>query len=174
MSFRHPDKRALILALPLAMTLAAASVGHASFLDSKVQWSALPASVQKTITTHNAGGKVDEIEKESRGNWTVYKAKIRTPGDTGVKMNVREDGRLMEFDSVSREAFVPWSEVPATVQKSITSDSAGGKVTLIEKVTSEGRTVYKAKVEVPDATVVKMKVGEDGKLLELDTDREWF
>lgn len=158
------------------MTLAASSVGHTSFLDSKVQWSKLPAAVQETITTHNAAGIVDEIEKERAGNWTVYKAKIKTPGDTRVKMNVREDGRLMEFESVSREreAFVTWSEVPPTVQESITSDAAGGKVTLIEKVTREARTLYEAKVEVPDATVVKMKVGEDGKLLELDTDREWF
>ncbi|HYL92692.1 MAG TPA: hypothetical protein VEW69_06000, partial [Alphaproteobacteria bacterium] len=87
-------KRSVVtFALPLAMTLAAASVGHASFLDSKVQWSKLPAAVQETITTHNAGGKVDEIEKEGRGKWTVYKAKIQTPGDSQVKMNVREDGR---------------------------------------------------------------------------------
>jgi hypothetical protein len=73
-----------------------------------------------------------------------------------------------------KEEKVQWSELPAAVQKTITDNAGGGKVEEIEKETKskEGKsiTIYEAEVKKPDGKKVEIKVGEDGKLIELERD----
>ena len=73
-----------------------------------------------------------------------------------------------------KEEKVQWSELPAAVQKTITDNAGGGKVEEIEKETKskDGKTiiVYEAEVKKPDGKKVEIKVGEDGKLIELERD----
>jgi hypothetical protein len=53
----------------------------------KVQWADIPAAVQKTITDHAEGGKVEEIERETK-----------TRDGKKIEIEVRKDGKLMEFE----------------------------------------------------------------------------
>ena len=73
-----------------------------------------------------------------------------------------------------KEEKVQWSELPTAVQKTITDNAGGGKVEEIEKETKskDGKTiiVYEAEVKKPDGKKVEIKVGEDGKLIELERD----
>lgn len=73
-----------------------------------------------------------------------------------------------------KEEKVQWSQVPVAVQKTITDNAQGGKVEEIEKETKskDGKTitVYEAEVKKPDGKKVEIKVGEDGKLIELERD----
>ena len=73
-----------------------------------------------------------------------------------------------------KEEKVQWSELPTAVQKTITDNAGGGKVEEIEKETKskDGKTiiVYEAEVKKPDGKKVEIKVGEDGKLFELERD----
>jgi uncharacterized membrane protein YkoI len=73
-----------------------------------------------------------------------------------------------------KEEKVQWSELPAAVQKTITDNAGGGKVEDIEKETKskDGKTItiYEAEVKKPDGKKVEIKVGEDGKLIELERD----
>jgi hypothetical protein len=73
-----------------------------------------------------------------------------------------------------KEEKAQWSELPAVVQKTIMDNADGGKVEGIERETKskDGKTitVYEAEVKKPDGKKVEIKVGEDGKLIELERD----
>ena len=85
------------LVLPIAITLAAPA-----FADEKVQWSDVPAAVQKTITENAGGGKIEEIEKETEtigGKRTpIYEADVRKTDGSKIEIKVREDGKLISID----------------------------------------------------------------------------
>jgi hypothetical protein len=69
---------------------------------------------------------------------------------------------------------VPWSDVPAAVQKTITENSGGGKIEEIEKETEtiggKRTEIYEADVRKPDGSKIEIKVGKDGKLIAIDKD----
>lgn len=73
-----------------------------AFADEKVQWSEVPASVQKTITEHAGGGKIEEIEKEtetiSGKKTTIYEADVKQPDGKKIEIKVGEDGKLIKID----------------------------------------------------------------------------
>jgi hypothetical protein len=83
--------------LPIALALSAPA-----FADEKVQWSDVPAAVQKTITENSGGGKIEEIEKETEtigGKRTrIYEADVRKPDGSKIEIKVGEDGKLIAID----------------------------------------------------------------------------
>jgi uncharacterized membrane protein YkoI len=70
--------------------------------EEKVQWSELPAAVQKTIMDNAGGGKIEEIEKETKSKdgktVTVYEAEVKNPDGKKVEIKVGEDGKLIELE----------------------------------------------------------------------------
>ena len=143
--------------------------------EDKVQWSAVPAAVQKTITDNAHGGKVDEVEKESKDGKDIYEVKIKTSDNQKIKMKVEGDGRLTEFRYGHKEGTdVSLSDVPKAVQKTITDNAHGSKVDKVEKETKNGETVYEAKVKTSDGKETEIKVNENGDLRELKTERDFF
>ncbi len=74
--------------------------------EVKVQWADVPAAAQKTIQKmiddHAEGGKVGEIERETKTKdgkkITIYEADVKMPDGKKVEIEVREDGKLMEFE----------------------------------------------------------------------------
>lgn len=114
----------LIVALPMAMIFAASSfagekedkiypsddpvVPHAKSdakkeKEEKVQWSTVPAVVQKTITENAGGGKIEEIEKETKTkdgkSITVYEAKVKNSDGKKMEIKVGEDGKLIKVEN---------------------------------------------------------------------------
>jgi hypothetical protein len=65
-------KTLLLVALPVALAFTVS--GCESKKEEKIQWSSLPTVVQETITENAGGGKIEEIEKET---------KAETPGPVG-------------------------------------------------------------------------------------------
>lgn len=80
---------------------------------------------------------------------------------------------IMIFPSVghaglfSNEVKVPWSNVPAVVQKTIADHADHGKVDRVEKEVKHNKTIYEAEIKTPTNQRLKLKVAEDGKLVEL-------
>jgi hypothetical protein len=68
------------------------------------------------------------------------------------------------------EQEVLWADVPAAVQKTITENAGGGTVRKIEKETKAGKVAYEAEITKADGTEVEIKVGEDGKVIEIEND----
>lgn len=73
-----------------------------AFADEKIQWSEVPTGVQKTITEHAGGGKIEEIEKETETvggkKTTIYEADVKKPDGKKIEIKVGEDGKLIEID----------------------------------------------------------------------------
>jgi uncharacterized membrane protein YkoI len=65
-----------------------------------------------------------------------------------------------------KEDIVQWADVPADAQKAITENAHDGKVEKITKETKDGKAVYEAKIQTADTPKIKLKVEEDGKLIE--------
>lgn len=95
------NKALLIVALPMAMAFAASS--FAGEKEEKIQWSSVPAVVQKTITENAGDGKVEEIEKETKTKHgksvTVYEAKVKKSDGKKVEIKVGEDGKLIKVEN---------------------------------------------------------------------------
>ena len=143
--------------------------------EDKVKWSDVPASVQKTITANAHGGKVDEVEKETKDGKFVYEVKVKTSDNQKIKMKVVEDGTLTAFRyGHKEEKDVSFSEVPKAVQKTITDNARGAKVDKVEKETKNGETLYEAKVKASDDRETEIKVNENGDLRELKTEKDFF
>lgn len=89
----------LLIALPIIMAYSASSFAGK---EEKVQWSQVPPPVQKTITEHAGGGKIEEIEKETEKkdgkSITVYEAKVKKPDGKKIEIEVGEDGKLIKID----------------------------------------------------------------------------
>ena len=89
-----------IFVLTVAMAFAASS--FAGEKEEKVQWTSVPVVVQKTITENLGGGKVEEIEKETKTkdgqSVTVYEAKVKKSDGKKVEIKVSEDGKLVKIE----------------------------------------------------------------------------
>ena len=91
-------KKSILLSVGAMVFATSAFAGK----EEKVQWSELPAAVQKTITDNAGGGKVEEIEKETKSKdgktITIYEAEVKKPDGKKVEIKVGEDGKLIELE----------------------------------------------------------------------------
>lgn len=91
--------------LPAAMVFATSAFGE----EERVQWTDVPPAVQKTIIDHAGGGKIEEIEKETKvqkvrilhfdgsKTVTVYEAEVEKPDGKEIEIKVSEDGKLIKI-----------------------------------------------------------------------------
>jgi hypothetical protein len=70
-----------------------------------------------------------------------------------------------------KEEKIRWSQLPGAVQKTMTDNAGDGKIEEIEKETKmkDGKavTIYEAEVKKPGGGKIEIKVGEDGRLIEV-------
>ena len=62
----------------------------------------VPAPVKATVDKESAGGKVDEIEKETEHGRTFYEAEIVKKGKTSY-IHVAEDGKVLKRETAAAE-----------------------------------------------------------------------
>jgi hypothetical protein len=88
----------LTIALVLAQVLPSAAK------EEKVKLSDCPAAVQKTIKEQADGGKILEIEKETKKDGTVvYEAEIKKADGKKIEVEVAEDGKLLDTEEEDDE-----------------------------------------------------------------------
>ena len=92
--------------LPAAMVFATSAFAE----EERIQWKDVPPAVQKTITDHAGGGKIEEIEKETKTRKvrilhfnsnkivTVYEAEVEKPDGKEIEIKVGEDGKLIKIN----------------------------------------------------------------------------
>ena len=71
--------------------------------EVKVTLDQLPAPVRKTIEEQSAGGKIQEIEKETEAGKTVYEAEVRMTDGKDYEVTVGEDGKLISKEHEQAE-----------------------------------------------------------------------
>jgi hypothetical protein len=68
-------------------------------LNEKIEWSDVPAEVQKTITEKGGGGTIEEIKKKTEsvgaGLTSIYAAEVRKTDGSKIEIKVDEDGNLI-------------------------------------------------------------------------------
>ena len=83
----------------LAAAVMLAQVLPTAAKEEKVKLSDCPAAVQKTIKDQAEGGKILEIEKETKKDGTVvYEAEIKRSDGKKVEIEVAEDGKLLDTE----------------------------------------------------------------------------
>ena len=92
--------------LPTAMVFATSAFAEK---EERIPWADVPPAVQKTITDHAGGGKIEEIEKETKTQHvrilhfdsdkivTVYEAEVEKPDGKEIEIRVDEDGKLLKI-----------------------------------------------------------------------------
>ena len=92
--------------LPAAMVFATSAFAGE---QERIQWTDVPPAVQKTIIDHAGGGKIEEIEKETKiqkvrilhfdgsKTVTVYEAEVEKPNGKEIEIKVGEDGKLIKI-----------------------------------------------------------------------------
>jgi len=78
----------------LACLFLAACASH----ETKTTMTDVPPAVRSTIEKEAAGGKVTEVEKESKKGKTVYSADVTDKSGHMWDVHVAEDGRLISKD----------------------------------------------------------------------------
>jgi hypothetical protein len=68
-------------------------------LNEKIEWSDVPAEVQKTITEKGGGGTIEEIKKKTEPVGarltSIYAAEVRKADGSKIEIKVDEDGNLI-------------------------------------------------------------------------------
>src|SRR5687768_2018119 len=89
-------KRGLLAAL-LAVALSLPVLVYAK--DEKVRLEDCPEAVQKTIKDSAKGGRIVEVEKETKKDGTVvYEAEIKHADGKEIEVTVAPDGTLLETE----------------------------------------------------------------------------
>lgn len=83
----------------VAAAVMLAQVLPAAAKEEKVKLSDCPAAVQKTIKEQAEGGKILEIEKETKKDGSVvYEAEIKKSDGKKIEIEVAEDGKLLDTE----------------------------------------------------------------------------
>ena len=76
------------------------------------------------------------------------------------------------MDKDENKQKVAMTDLPPAVQKTIQDNLAGGTVTETKKETKDGKTFYEAEVQKSGGEKVEIKVGEDGKLINVGKEED--
>jgi len=83
--------------LAAALTLGAARTASAAEEDIKLE--DCPAVVQKTIADNAGGGRIEEVERETKKDGSVvYEAEVKRADGTEVEITVAADGTLLQVE----------------------------------------------------------------------------
>lgn len=143
----------LIGVVPIAGTITT----HAA--EQKVQRSALPPAVQKTIDAQSNGATVRGFSTETENGQKIYEAELIVNGHS-KDISIDANGKVLEV-----EEEVAFDSLPDAVKQGLQAKAGKGKIGKVESLTKNGKLVaYEAKV----ATGTKkseVQVGPDGKPL---------
>ena len=145
-----------VLALVVATALPALA---ADKKEETIKLKAAPAAVQEAIKKQAEGGKVKQIEKITDGDKVSYEAVI-TKNGKDVEIEFAPDGKI-----ILAEEAIKLEACPAAVQATVKAQVGDGKLTLLEKVTKDGKVYYEAEI-TKGGKNLEVFIAEDGKVME--------
>jgi hypothetical protein len=167
----------LTMALGFGGTLFAAEREIENEEDSvAIKFSECPAAVQKTLTREARGAKIDKVDLESKDGRVVFEADVVIDGKN-YEILVAPNGALiakkLDEDEEENEVEMKLADCPAAVQKTLMREADGATIDEVDKITTEGRNLYKVNVKI-DGRNFDVVVTEEGLLLskELDEDED--
>jgi len=146
-----------IVALAFALSLPA----FAGEKEEPVKFDKLPRAAQKAVKEQAGKGRVVAVSKETSAQGVAFEARIQQ-GKRTFEVSVSAEGKLLSI-----EEQVALKDLPEPVRKTMEEQAVGGKLSTIEKVTEDGKTIYEAKV-TKSGKKTEIQVAEDGKLLKTE------
>ncbi|HEU5341278.1 hypothetical protein [Edaphobacter sp.] len=145
--------RKLLVASTLALTLTA--FGQ----EKKIDRSALPAAVEKTVQAQSEGAVIKGFTTEREHGTRVYEAEMMVSGHS-KDIEIASDGTLNEI-----EEGVVFDSLPASVRAALTKKAAGAKITRVESLTKHGKLVaYEAGI-LKGTRHGEIQVGPEGQTM---------
>jgi uncharacterized membrane protein YkoI len=117
--------------------------------EKRIDRTALPPAVEKTVRAQSKGATIKGITTEVENGRRVYEAEMMVDGHS-LDIEIAPDGTLNEV-----EEEVAFNSLPTNVQASLTAKARGAKITKVESLMKKDKLVaYEA------ATLKGTKRGE--------------
>jgi hypothetical protein len=128
--------------------------------EKKIQRSALPPAVEKTVQTQSQGAIIRGFAQETEGGQTLYEAELRI-NDHSKDMTMDATGAIVEV-----EEEVALDSLPASVKAGLQARAGKGKLVKVESLTKHDKLVaYEAQVQTAGRKS-EVQVGPDGNPLD--------
>ena len=127
--------------------------------ETKIERSALPPSVQKTMQQQSQGATVKGYSMEHENGQTLYEAEMMVSGHSR-DIEVAKDGTLMEV-----EEQVEMASLPPAVIKSLNARAAGATITKVESLTKQNKVVAYEAATLKGTRKGEVQVGPNGERL---------
>ena len=148
------------IAVTAAATMLFAVFVLAQGQENKIQRSALPPAVEKTVVEQSKGATIRGFWQEKENGQTYYEAELMVNGHTKDVL-VDVNGSVVEV-----EEQVSTESLPAAVRQGLQDKAGKGKLVKVEALTKKDKLVgYEAKVLINGKTS-EVQVGTDGKALD--------
>ena len=145
-------RNAFVAAMAFSLTLVASA-------EKKVERSALPAAVEKTVQSQSQGATIKGISSDTEDGVFEYEVEMTVDGH-GRDIAIAKDGTLLEI-----EDEVAINTLPAAVQNALATKAAGAKITKVESLTKKGKLVAYEAATLKGAKKGEIQVGPNGEKL---------
>jgi uncharacterized membrane protein YkoI len=137
------------------LTLALTAVAE----EKKIDRSALPPAVEKTVQTQSQGATIKGFATDREHGKKVYEVEMIVDGHT-KDIEIAVDGTLNEI-----EEEVAFDSLPANVQAALKAKAAGAKITKVESLTKNDKLVAYEAATLKGAKKAEIQVGPNGNAL---------
>jgi uncharacterized membrane protein YkoI len=146
--------------ITLTLILVLTTIAFAQENEKKIQRSALPPAVEKTVAAQSQGATIKGFSQEKENGKTYYEAEMTVSGHS-KDMLIDANGAVVEV-----EEQVDFDSLPAAVREGLQAQSGKGKIVKVESLMKHDKLVaYEAKVE-SDGKKKEIQVGPEGKPLD--------
>jgi len=159
-----------------AMAVWAAEKEEKQEKEQKVTLDQVPAAVKATILKEAEGGKVGDVEREVKGDKTVYEADVEKDGKE-FELKVAEDGTLIARkaegkekegdEEKGKEEEIPADKVPAKAREALQKQAGDAKITKYTCEKEDGMETFEAEWTV-NGLARSAEVTADGTLVEIE------
>ena len=153
-----PTARSWKMVVPVALLLPTFALAQEQ--EKKIQRSALPPAVEKTVVEQYKGATIKGFSEEKESGRTFYEAELTVNGHSkDVLMD--PDGSVVEV-----EEWISMESLPPAVRTGLQTKAGDGKIVKVETLTKKGQLVaYEAKV-MSNGKKSEIQVGPGGKPLD--------
>ena len=137
--------------------------------EEEVTLDQVPAAVKATILKESAGGKITEIERETKNGQTVYEAEFVRDGQE-IEIKIAPDGTLLGREIEGEEDDeddLTIDQVPEPARAALLKLAGDAKIARAERERKHGVLVYEAEW-VKNGTKHEAAVTADGTLVEIE------
>ncbi len=143
--------------------------------EQEVSIDQVPAAVKATILKEAEGGRIKEVERETKHGRTIYEAEIIIDGKE-VEIKVALDGTLLKKEAEDEEGddedededeALPVEQVPAAARDALLELSGKAEIMKFERESEHGVVLYQAEW-MTDGRKHEATVTAEGGLIELE------